>query len=451
MIDVLIVGAGLAGLVAADTLVAEGMQVTVLEARDRVGGRTLNERIDESHVVEMGGQWIGPTQDRVRALVDRLGLETYPTFIDGDTVAEAGGQRYRYLGPMPKLSPLVVADIAQAVWRLERMSEKIPLGRPWDAPNARELDFQTFESWIRKYCKTAFGREHFRTCAQVIFSANAARLSLFHVAFYFKSAGSMNAIIMTEHGAQQDRVVGGSQLISERLAQKLGPVVRLNEPVRSITYREDQVKVSTGSVEYSAKRCIVALPPTLAGRLVYSPAMPSLRDQLTQATPMGAVIKCQAVYESPFWRDEGLNGSAVYQDGPLQVVFDNSPHASPYGVLLGFVDGAHATELSKLSAKARERVVLDCLVRFFGRRAGVPIKYLEKDWSADEYSRGGYGAHFPPGVWSTVGSALREPVGPVHWAGSETAERWSGYMDGAVSSGERAGREVLASLMARQL
>jgi monoamine oxidase len=189
----------------------------------------------------------------------------------------------------------------------------------------------------------------------------------------------------------------------------------------------------------------VALPPTLAGRIRYSPALPPLRDQLTQQVPMGYVTKVQIAYSEPFWRAEGLSGSVFSLDDEVSVIFDNSPPDLNCGVLLGFLEGGHARRAGKLAPEERRELVLSRFAKFFGPRAADPDEYVERDWAAEEWSRGCYGGRFGTGGWTGYGEALREPVGRIHWAGTETAEVWNGYMDGAVGSGERAAREVLAS------
>ena len=195
-----------------------------------------------------------------------------------------------------------------------------------------------------------------------------------------------------------------------------------------------------------ARRVVVALPPPLAARIVFDPPLPGYRDQLTQRTPMGTVVKAMAVYEEPFWRADGLTGQATTDVGAVRLTFDNSPPGGSPGVLLGFVEGARAREFGLLAPEERRRTVVETFVRLFGPRAAKPDRYVERLWAEEEYSRGCYGAHMPTGAWVAYGPALRAPVGPIHWAGSETALIWNGYMDGAVRSGETAAREVSAAL-----
>jgi monoamine oxidase len=440
--DIAVVGAGIAGLIAGRDLAAAGKEVVVLEARDRVGGRVLNHDLSDGTVVELGGQWIGPTQLRMAKLTAELGLETFPTYNTGEHLLHVGDQHLRYR-TRPRLRPFALADIAQAQTRFDRLAARVPLEVPWAADRAEELDAQTFETWIRRNARTATGREMLRLYAEGVFAAEASDFSLLHALFYTHSGGGVDALAGTRGGAQQDRFVGGSQLVPIRLAEQLGDRIRLGVPVRRIEQRGTGATVIADEVQVTAARVIVALPPTLAGRIVYDPALPGVRDQLTQRVPAGSVIKCHAVYDAPFWRDDGLTGQATGDRGPVKVVFDNSPPGGTPGVLLAFLEGAAARRLNRADADERRAAVVGSLVDFFGRRAADPVEYAELDWTEEEWTRGCYGAHFPPGVWTQYGPALRAPVGRIHWAGAETATVWSGYMDGAVQSGERAAAEVV--------
>jgi monoamine oxidase len=448
--DVLVLGAGLAGLTTARRLTAAGLDVTVLEARDRVGGRTVNEQVDDDTIVEGGGQWIGHTQSRMYELVDELGLEVFPTYNTGENVLVLRGRPSRFAshrGAVPRLSPFALADLAQATTRLARMARRVPVDAPWTAPEATDWDGQTFESWIRRNLRTAEGRAYFRVVAEAVFSAGAAELSLLHTLFYVHAGTDLDTLLSTDHGAQEHRVVGGSVCISEELARPLGDRVVLGAVARTVRHGADSVEVETADGRRFAGRCaVVTLPPTLAGRLVYEPALPSWRDQLTQRLPAGAVIKCFAAYDRPFWRDAGLTGQAVSDEGPVKVTFDTSPPSGTPGILLGFLEADDGRRLARVTAAERREAVLRRFADYFGPAALTPRRYLERDWMAEEFSRGCYGAHLSPGVWSAYGHALREPIGRLVWAGAETADVWNGYMEGAVRSGQRAAGEVTALL-----
>ena len=444
-VDVAVVGAGLAGLVAARDLLAAGLSVLVLEARDRVGGRLLNHTLKGGAVVEVGGQWVGPTQDRVLALAEELGVGLYPTYEEGEHLLAVNGAVKRYSGDDFALPEDALADVEQTQQRLEEMASSVPLEEPWQATEAAAWDAQTLDTWLVANAKTETGLGYWHTLVPALFSAEASEMSLLHFLFYCRSGGTIDQLVATHGGAQESRLAGGSQELASRLAERLGGVVRLNSPVTAIRQDDLGVEVTHDGGMVRAGRAIVALPPTLAGRIRYSPALPPLRDQLTQQVPMGYVTKVQIAYLEPFWRAEGLSGSVFSLDDEVSVIFDNSPQDLSCGVLLGFLEGRHARRAGKLAPEERKELVLSVLARFFGPRAADPVEYVERDWAAEEWSRGCYGGRFGTGVWTGYGEALRKPVGRIHWAGTETSEVWNGYMDGAVRSGERAAREVLVS------
>ncbi|WP_372730140.1 flavin monoamine oxidase family protein [Nocardioides sp.] len=444
---VVVIGAGLAGLSAARHLQANGAEVVVLEARDRVGGRLEGGTI-EGHPLELGGTWIGEGHTRMYALADELGLATFPTWNDaGKLVVQLGRKRILMSGrkgAVPRLNPVALADLAQGMLRFDRLARSVDPARPWAHPKAELLDGQTFETWVRRTLRTPAGRAYFRTATEAVFAADTTDLSLLHALFYAVSNADLETLLAVDRGAQRDRVVGGSVLVAQRLADGLD--VRVGAPVTGVADDGTRVSVTLRSGEaVTGDRVVVALPPTLAGRLHYDPLLPAWRDQLTQRVPAGTVAKTFAAYPTPFWRDAGLNGQAASDQGPVKVAFDVSPPGGEIGVLLGFVEGGEARRWQRLPDDERRRAVLDCFVRYFGPLAAQPTSYLEKDWSAEEFTRGCYGAHFAPGVWTSYGPALRASVGRIHWAGAEYAVEWNGYMEGAVRSGEATAHEVLTS------
>ncbi|BCW95412.1 MAG: flavin monoamine oxidase family protein [Fimbriimonadales bacterium] len=445
--DVIVVGAGVAGLVAARRLQAVGLAPLVLEARERVGGRLLRHALGDAVVIDLGGQWLGPTQTRAYALVEELGLALFPTYTEGESLALLGGRLQRYSGPVPRLGLLPLFDFGNAVATLDRMAKTVPLESPWCAPNAAAWDSETLASWAQRALRTRLGRWGIRLFSEAVFAAEPSEFSLLHALFYIHSGGGFESLTNTRGGAQQDRFVAGAQSLALQLAAQLGERVKLGEPVVRIEQSSEGVRVigRSGAV-YAARAVIVAIPPTLAGRIEYDPPLPAVRDQLTQRLPHGAVIKCFAVYDRPFWREQGLSGFAVGDCEPVHLVFDNSPPDASCGILLGFIEGASARQMSTVDAQTRRAAVLECFAQLFGTRARQPDVYIDHDWSAEVWSRGCYGAHFPPGVWTQFGRALREPIGRIFWAGTETATRWMGYIDGAIESGERAAEEVLSRL-----
>lgn len=442
-LDVVVVGAGISGLTAAWRLQQAGCSVRVLEANARVGGRTLNHQFAGGDVVEVGGQWVGPTQDRVLALLRELALPTFPLWNRGNNLTLFGGKLKPYRGTIPRFAPHVLLDVLQAQLRFERLSRQIPLDDPARHPRAGDWDRMTFAEWIRRTLKTADGRKVFELMAGAVFAASPHEVSLLHALFYVKSGTDFDTILAVKGGAQQDRIVGGSQLISLRLAERLGDAVRCGQVVRRVVQDDQGVQLFTDTDSFRARRVIFAIPPTMLLRLQIEPLLPGWRDQLLQRQPQGCVIKCMALYERPFWREQGLSGQATSEHGPVRLTFDNSLPDSPHGILMGFIEGEEARHWAACTEAERRAVVLDCFARYFGEQALAPREYVDKCWADEAYARGCYAALFAPGVWTGGGARLREPVGRLHFAGTETATRWMGYFDGAIDAAERAVAEVL--------
>ncbi len=445
--EVIIVGAGFAGLTAARELVKVGRSVIVLEARDRVGGRVCTHTLEDGTALDVGGQWTGPGQDRIIALGQEMGVASFPTYgADQSHIEYVNGERRVYRGAVPDGDVESLGEVVQAIMSLDQMSQEVPLESPWDAPKAREWDAQTFQGWMDANLKSDASRDRMALAIEAVYAVEPHDLSLLHMLFYARSGNGLLTLVSTEGGAQQDRFDGGAQLVAIRVAQELAHRVRLSSPVRRISQDGAGVTVEGDGFAVNGEQAVVTVPPALAGRIEYRPAMPSLRDQLTQRTPMGSVIKVQVVYDRPFWRDDGLSGRVVSDLHPVRITFDNSPIRGTPGVLVTFIEGGDGRRYSSASPDERRSAVLGCLERYFGPKAASPTHYVDRDWSAEEFSRGCYGAVFPAGTWVSCGMALREPVGRIHWAGTETATINAGYIDGAVRSGERVAAEVLETL-----
>ncbi len=454
--DAIVVGAGISGLTAARKLAAAGKSVIVLEARDRVGGRMLNHDLGGGKVTEAGAEFVGPTQDHILALAKEVGVGTFKSYNTGKNVYYKSGQRSTYDDSLPTgavpLDPLIDPDVIKAVLQLDQMSQSVPVDAPWRAQNAEEWDSQTLWSWFKENQINPQVQGVVSAATEAIFGAEARDISLLFTLFYIAASGNeqnpgtFERNFNTSGGAQESRLIGGSQLIALRVAQELGGAVQLSSPVRRIEQTSSGVNVIADSGTFNGKQAIVAVPPPLAGRIQYDPLLPSIRDQLTQKMGMGTLMKAEAVYDRPFWRDDGLNGQAVSDTGPIKVTFDNTPPDGSPGVLMGFIGGHEARALGQLPYDQQRAAAIQSFVNYFGPQAKNPKDFFLMNWSTEEWTRGCPVSTLSPGVLYDFGSALREPVGRIHWAGTETSTYWNGYMDGAVRAGERAAAEVLAEI-----
>jgi monoamine oxidase len=452
------VGAGFAGLTAARQLVHAGKSVVVLEARDRVGGRVDAHHLSDGKTIsEAGGTFVGPTQDRLLALAKQLGVDTFPTYDQGNNVyIGSDGRRQTFpaggpTGAIP-LDPTILPDVIQIVARLDQMASQVPVDAPWSAPDALANDSQTLDSWLKANTASPNALDIARTACRPIFGAEAREISLLFTLFYIASSGNerntgtFERNFNTQDGAQMFRFVGGSQRIGEIMHRGLGKRVVLSSPVRSISQNGRRVRVVSDRMTVEGKRVIVAVPPTLAARIDYTPILTTSRDQLTQRVGQGTLMKAAVVYDRPFWRDAGLSGQALSTSGPVSATFDDSPPDGKPGIVFGFIGGDDARAHRKLSASGRRQAVLEQYAKFFGSQALHPTAFYETDWTDMKWSRGCPVGIHPPGSLIAYGPSLRVPFRRVHWAGTESSAYWNGYMDGAVRSGERSASEVLDRL-----
>lgn len=443
--DVIVVGAGFAGLTCARALRRAGHSVIVLEADDRVGGRTKAATL-AGETIDIGGQWVGPTQTHLLALAADYGVKTVEQYADGENIIDIHGRMARYRGETPALAPKDLEEFVTAVATLEAAAAKLQPPRPWLAPEAGAWDAQTVESWMLANVAGEPSRQLLRGLVRAVMSSETADVSLLSLLAYVASAGSLDALIATRGGAQDSLFPGSVWQIAAKIADELGTSVVLGAPVSRIEQDESGVAVTSERGTWRAKRIVVTAPPALAARISYSPPLSAQRDGLTQRMPLGSVIKVALAYEKPFWREQGLSGLVISDRTEFGPWFDRGTPLTRGGALVGFFDGAPARRWSDRTAADRRARVLDDLALYFGEQARHPVDYVEEVWTRAPFNRGGYVSVPGPGVLTGFGPALLDPVGRIHWAGTETAEAWAGYIDGAIRSGERAAREVIAGL-----
>jgi monoamine oxidase len=460
--EVVVVGAGYSGLAAARHLARAGVDVLVLDARHRVGGRSFTDVTEVGFTIERGGQWIGPTQDHLAALAAELGVATFPTYTAGQGVELRDGTRELYVGLIPTSDPVGAADGIACMLDLDLAAFDVPVEAPWEAVDAATLDAQTLASYLDTHLSSPSARSILEVAIKAIFGTGSGELSLLFTLFYLHAGGGLTNLARTTGGAQERRFEGGSQQLAEGMAAELGERVVLGAPVETVAHGPDDVAVEARLVapgadpadpaaehrplRVSARRAIFAMSPALCGRLAYTPALPGRRDQLCQRMPMGAVTKVHVFYDRPFWRDDGLNGQIVAPGSVMESAFDNSPDDASHGAIVGFIAGDDCRRMEAAGPEARRVAVLAELERAFGPRARKASEVVEQHWPAEPFTRGGPVAVCTPGALTALGPVLREPVGTLHWAGTETATQWCGYLDGALSAGIRAAGEVLHAL-----
>ncbi len=444
--DVVVVGAGVCGLTAATALARAGRSVVVLEARDRVGGR-LETDTSSGALLELGGQWVSPDQTALSSAIDELGLATFTRWRDGESVYLGPDRvRHRYTGDIFPAPEATQAEIERLIAELDVLVAQIDPDAPWTHPRARELDGITWRAFLQQHSDDDEARANVALfIAEAMLTKPSHAFSALQALLMAASAGSFSNLVDADFILDR-RVVGGLQQVPLRIAEALGDDVVLGAPVRRVERTDDGVVVTAdGDVVVRARHAVLAVPPNLYDRIDYVPPLPLRRHQLHQHLSLGLVIKVHAVYERPFWREDGLSGTAFSPYLAVHEAYDNSNHDDPRGVLVGFVSDHRADRLLALGAEERRAAILDDLVQYYGEQARTPEIFVESDWGSQEWTRGAYAASFDMGGLERFGADLRTPVGPLHWASSDLAGAGYQHVDGAIRQGHRVAEEILAA------
>ncbi|GCD48242.1 flavin monoamine oxidase family protein [Streptomyces paromomycinus] len=441
-VDVAVVGAGFAGLSAADRLVSAGRSVLVVEGRDRVGGRSLSGEV-AGVKVDLGATWVARRHTAVRDLASRVGCTTTGQFDQGRNVLWMAGRRRTYSGTVPKVSPTVLVDMARMQMAVNKLVATIDVNAAWESPGADRLDAISFGEWLDRKHALPGTRALMTVVSKVQWGCTPGDVSLLHALRYIGAAGGLDHMLDVKGGQQQDRIVETTQEIAMRVAERLGDRVRLETPVRRITQDDNGVTVHIGSGGIRARYAIVTAAPAHRAAIEFDPALPERAEGLTRTWRMGVLSKAFVAYEKPFWRAGGCSGEAVTDTGTVFITFDVSPAHSGPGVLMAFCD---PRVFDGFSPETRRDRVVQQLADLYGPQARTPVDYVDHRWGAEPFAPGGPNPAVAPYATTSFGKALSEPHGRIHWAGSENAGEWAGTMNGAVLTGRRTAENVVALL-----
>ncbi len=444
--DVIVVGGGISGMTAAKELHDAGLKVLVLEANDRVGGRTWSGAIDGGPI-DFGGMFIGTTHHASIELGVSLGLEKV-------RARPAGKMRWRLNGAVldaadggyPEARDTAGASLGERLSTsfglLDELAAAVGKDAPWDSPLASELDAVTASTWMAENLPDAAVRQIHDVDFNIVLGADPTEVSMLYWAFYIAQCENMHALQVT---ANDSLWIGGAGQITERIADRLDGQVVLGAPVNAIEHHSDSVTVQTPRGAFRASRVVLAMPPSAANRIQITPPLPVARRQLETRAPMGRYMKVQTRYDRQFWLEDGLSGE-IFDADLGTFTLDVTRPGDDLATLVTFIGGKHYDSWMAQDAAARQADIVDVYTSCLGPAATTPVVYNETNWTEQPYALGGPVTVMPTGLLSTVGAALREPVGQIHFAGTEAAPAWNGYMEGAVRAGQAAAAQISAAL-----
>ncbi|MBX7066642.1 MAG: FAD-dependent oxidoreductase [Parachlamydiales bacterium] len=438
--DVIVVGAGISGLSAARHLIKQGKHVCLLEARNRVGGRIFSKKTPSGKVVDLGAQWVGKNQPRIQSLLSEFSIKTFEAN-KGEHLLFLDKKLTAYTSTIPDLSLIHSLDLYLNLYRVQKNCEEVPLDTPFKAKYAEEWDSMTVDSWAKSHVHTRPVRELLNLYTESVFAASPKDLSFL---FFLSALHDCHGPIYEIEGANSYRVTGGLSQICERMAHEMKSSIVYNALVKKIMQTPSRVMVFTEKESFSAKDVILAIPPVMASQITFDPALPAARDKLLQRMPMGSAIVCVPFYKKPFWRERGLSGKVVTNEGFVRMIYDGSPADGSYGALSVLLLGNSVMHIEKNSQSWLADAVLSTLSKFFGEQALDPEEFIFYNWNEDPWARGGYSAYMPPGVMTSLGMTIPRPTGRIHWAGTEMATEFYGYMEGAIEAGLRAADQILS-------
>ncbi|MEV7621169.1 flavin monoamine oxidase family protein [Microbacterium sp. NPDC089321] len=439
-LDVIIIGAGFAGLTAATLLAEQGRSVLVLEGRNRVGGRAYSGEV-AGVTVDLGATWVAERHEAVLELARSVDCVTTPQYHSGANLLSMHGERVVWSGAMPLSGPIDAEDAARVLEEFSALVETIDVEAAWDSPRARELDAISFGAWLDTLEAGVSTRALMGVVARVQWGCGPGDVSLLHALRYVHAGGGLEHMLAVEGGQQQDRIAGGTQQIATRLADRLGDRVVLGAVVEAIEQDEERgtVTVRTSLGDATAPYVISTTAPAHRTAIDFRPELPPQAQGLARTWTMGSLSKAFVAYDRPFWRQEGLSGESITDGGTFFITFDVSPGDDGPGVLMTFCDDRLYDAFT--SDDRRDRVIRQ-LTELYGPQAEQPVDYVDHCWGTDSFAPGGPNPSIAPFAMTSYGPALAQPHWRIHWAGSETAGAWAGTLNGAVLSGRRAAEAV---------